>query len=384
VLGIAAKPKLLIVGNTLQTFGGGEHWVMETATMLKGIMDITIINPVSPNDVKRVPVAELCRKYKGTYRIIDVPCASRQVRKGNFLMMFPTLTGISRMKNAIRDADVVYELSMNPLILLNAIIFAKIYGKRFILDMGNPLFLKEDKLPELRQSGRERFLQGLLLSLVGELHVQTESQLRMVKKYGFNGRIHYIPHYIYAKPGKVQAPKNKDFRVLFVGRLDIWQKGVDLLADVIRTTLAKDRSIVFDLAGSGDGTQLLKDVASEHRANVHYHGFVSQKELENYYKKSDLFIITSRYETPGLALLEAQTYGLPSIGFDTQGPSDIIQTPLQGKLVEPFNIQKFADCIISESRKPATAGRREQIRQLIGKKYSTKKFIASFTKMIKG
>jgi glycosyltransferase involved in cell wall biosynthesis len=384
VLGIAAKPKLLIVENTLETFGGGERWAMETTTMLDGIMDITILNPVSPNDVKRVTIAELRRKYKGNYAIIDVPCASRQVRKGNFLMMFPTLTGLSRLKNAIRDADVVYELSMNPFILANAILFSKLYRKRLILDMGNPLLLREDRLKELRQSTLSRLLQRLLLLMVGELHVQTESQMRMVRKYGYSGKTYYIPHYAYLKPGKpASRPKGSRFRVLFVGRLDIWQKGVDLLCNVINSALQEDQELMFDLVGSGEGKNKLHDLAMRHKENVRYHGFVPDRTLGRLYQQADLFIITSRYETPGLALLEAQTYGLPAIGFDVQGPSDIIQEDVQGKLIKPFDSQKFAEAIISESRrKGASASRREKIIRLIGRKYSPEMFVKRFTEMV--
>ncbi len=29
------KPRLLLIGNTLETFGGGERWLLEVATLLK-------------------------------------------------------------------------------------------------------------------------------------------------------------------------------------------------------------------------------------------------------------------------------------------------------------------------------------------------------------
>jgi glycosyltransferase involved in cell wall biosynthesis len=379
-----AKTKLTVIGNTLETFGGGERWLMETAVMLKDTMDITIINPVSPKDVKRENLAELRKRYKGSYKIVDVPCSSRHVKRGNFLMMFPTPTGIARMKEAIRNADVVYELSMNPLILWNAIVFSRIYGKRLILDMGNPLLLREDKLPELKQTPVAMSLQRLLFSAIRELHVQTESQVRMIKKYGYKGKTYYIPHFTFFKPGSPSSgSKDGKFRILFVGRLDVWQKGIDLLAKVIRSALKKDRALVFDLVGSGEGKNTLKELAAEYKKNVRYHGFVPDETLNKYYGSADLFIITSRYETPGLSLLEAQSYGIPAVGFDVQGPNDIVKDRIQGMLVKPFNTEKFTEAIISEKSK--TGGRnarKRKISELIQKRYSKAGFKRDFTKMI--
>lgn len=377
------RPKLVVMANTLETFGGGERWVLEMASRLGDSIDITIMNPVSKNDVRRVAIGELRKRFTGRYKIVDVPCRSRYVKRGNFLMMFPTTVGLERIRKAIRESDVVYELSVNPLLVATAVSMAKLYRKRMILQMGNPLLLREDKLSELKQSAQARALQRMLFSMIGELQVQTGSQLRMLKRYGYRGKMHYIPHYVYTKPGRGQRRRGGRFRVLFVGRLDVWQKGVDILEKVVESTLAKDKSVVFDLVGSGEGKEILEGSAARHKGNVRYHGFVPEEELIEYYQNADLFILTSRYETPGLALLEAQSYGVPAVAFDVQGPNDIIKHEIQGRLIEPFDIGRFAGAIVSESRrKGAREARRERIRQVIEKMYSTEKFIKSFKKMV--
>ena len=52
-------------------------------------------------------------------------------------------------------------------------------------------------------------------------------------------------------------------------------------------------------------------------------------------------IFTSRDEIFPLVLLEAQNFGLPVIAFNVNGPKEIIKEDVQGKLIEPFNIDLF-------------------------------------------
>tara|TARA_B110000902_G_C14289677_1_gene580331 strand:- start:3692 stop:4768 length:1077 start_codon:yes stop_codon:yes gene_type:complete len=79
------------------------------------------------------------------------------------------------------------------------------------------------------------------------------------------------------------------------------------------------------------------------------------KELIGFYKKSDIFLLPSIWEEPApMVIAEAFAASLPIIAFDVGGLSERIQTNKNGLLVEPNNIDLFAETIselISDTNK---------------------------------
>lgn len=59
-------------------------------------------------------------------------------------------------------------------------------------------------------------------------------------------------------------------------------------------------------------------------------------------KGASLFLLTSSIEGFGLVLVEAMSFGIPCISFETVGPRMIIQNDFNGFLVGKGDIHKFA------------------------------------------
>lgn len=381
--------KLLLVANNLEGFGGGERWVLETARRLQNIFDISIINPKMKGEKDRIKLDALIERFDlKNVRIVDIDCTGMksQIGTGKFNLMVPNPKAMYRLGKEIRSCDVVYQMSMNPVLLLHAVVSAKLYKKRFILGLHNPIILKEE---DIKNRSSPKF-QRVLLKIVPEMHAQTQTQVEMLHQLRYKGKIYYIPHFLYFKP-KINRTKTKGkkFNVLFVGRFDVYQKGLDMLVKIIDKTIKLDPSIVFNLVGSGseEGMTLISNVASRHKKNVKWHMFVSDEELNLQYSKADLFILSSRYETPGLALLEAQSYGIPAIAFDVQGPRDIMQKEVQGERVEPYDVNKFAKLVTDYKKAyeedPKGYGKRFfAIKKVIDSMYSERKFLQDFKKMV--
>ena len=96
----------------------------------------------------------------------------------------------------------------------------------------------------------------------------------------------------------------------------------------------------------------------------------------------------SRYETPGLTLLEAQGYGVPAVAFNVPGPKDIIKDSMQGALIEPFNIDKFSEAMLDyyklyKKDKATYLGIKLKIRKLIQDRYGEEEFMSKFISMLK-
>ena len=385
-----SKPKVVIVSNRLGSFGGGERWVCEMAGRLKEKLDLNIINPISDRDVVRIDERKLSKLFNiKNIRITRLRCLGIRHRfHGNIdlIVLLPTLQGLGALNKEIANSDVVYELSFNPFILFWSMFFARIHGKRFILGLHNPDFLVGES--EKKSGIFGRIMQKILLICVRELHVQTKSQMDLLSKAGYKGKKYYIPHYLYFRISEKDANSyGRDFEVLLTGRLSIYQKGIDLLDKIVEETLSRDRNVHFTIVGSGEGSEILKLLEKKYSTNVRYLGFVSDRELKKHYMKSSLFILTSRYETPGLALLEAQSYGIPAVAFDVMGPRDIMTKKIQGELIKPFDTDEFAEKIIDFKGRFADKNRYRRIRaeiwSEINKRYDESSFLEKFEEMTK-
>lgn len=126
------------------------------------------------------------------------------------------------------------------------------------------------------------------------------------------GEEYFVKREIYSKD---------PLHILFVGRL-AKQKNIPLLLE--STALLKNRVIV-NIVGDGEEAQNLKNLAFQLRLeNVLFHGKKTGEELKQFYKKADIFLMTSRSEGMSLALLEAMASGLPIIVPDISGAKDLL------------------------------------------------------------
>lgn len=324
----------------------------------------------------------------------DVECRGMRMglsNAGSFRMMLPTRKGIATIKKNVMNSDVVYQMGMNPFVLLAALIYSRYSGKRYIIGMHNPLLLREMPRGPLRERLSVGFFNAIqmpLLRYIGEVHVQTETQRKRLLAHGYRGRFYYIRHFLYLTArGKAVDSEKGMFRLLFVGRLIRYQKGLDMLDEIIDRVLEKDKKIEVQIIGDGEDSDMVKRLVKEHSGRVTWKGFVDDSELLRAYRSADLFVFPSRYETPGLTLLEAQSYGLPAVAFRVQGPSDIMKRGFQGRLIRPFDTREFAEAILQYKRM-YEEDRKGYIRiknRIIGhieERYGERIFIKDFSSML--
>jgi D-inositol-3-phosphate glycosyltransferase len=123
--------------------------------------------------------------------------------------------------------------------------------------------------------------------------------------------------------------------LLFVGRLDPI-KELDLLLESVARM--RTRARLFVVGGNPDGdaeVERLRELAAELGIadRVVFPGAVPQTDLARYYHAADSLVVTSRYESFGLAAVEALACGTPVVSSAVGGLTSIIRDRENGLLV---------------------------------------------------
>lgn len=127
-----------------------------------------------------------------------------------------------------------------------------------------------------------------------------------------------IPNGIEGKSDVKVWRERKGLNGVFVGRLDIFHKGLDLLIEACRAnrTLMIERVCTIDIYGppseqSGKIQGLIRDAELEGILSLR--GPVYDENKVNVLLGSDFFILPSRFEGHPMGLLEALSYGIPCL-----------------------------------------------------------------------
>ncbi len=105
----------------------------------------------------------------------------------------------------------------------------------------------------------------------------------------------------------------------YIGRLEVYQKGLDLLLEAINYAKKELREINFKLNIYGpdqeNGKLKIENLINEYNINdlVSVNDSVVGLEKERVLLDSDIFIMTSRFEGFSVGLIEALSYGIPCI-----------------------------------------------------------------------
>lgn len=136
--------------------------------------------------------------------------------------------------------------------------------------------------------------------------------------------------------------------LLFVGRLHKI-KGIEFLLDAIKIVKSKIPSVKLYIIGDGDLKEKIERIIQENSLseNVELLGMLPQKELVNWYNKTEIFILPSLFEGFGIVVLEAMACGTPVIITKGCGAVDVVQNMENGVIIEPQNSIELANSILN-------------------------------------
>ena len=124
-------------------------------------------------------------------------------------------------------------------------------------------------------------------------------------------------------------------------------RGADILSLIAQKIKAQNLDILIVAIGrSGDYSLSLKQEIDEYKLQdcLLNLGQIANKDIDKYYKVSDLFIMPSRGEGFPRVLLEAMACGCPTLAFDVGGVNNILSADTHDELVIPLREEeRFVD-----------------------------------------
>ncbi len=177
----------------------------------------------------------------------------------------------------------------------------------------------------------------------------------------------YIPNMLDSVPD--QLSKLNEKRLISVGRLSR-EKGYEDLLDVFKLIHQEEPSWRLDIIGDGAQKNLLGDrIFNEGlKECVTLHGFQDKTFINNLLSQSSIYLMTSVTESFGIVLIEAMSYGLPCVAFDSaEGATELIQDGVNGYLISYRNKEEYAKKVVELIRnkklrtKLGSAGRKTSL-----------------------
>lgn len=189
-------------------------------------------------------------------------------------------------------------------------------------------------------------IESLGLRFYKEIVVTTEAIEKTVSQAAPQTKIFIITNGITPMDLAKRAKKH----LLFIGRIEVNQKGLDLVLEAIATIKTKLRYPLM-IAGSGEQKQLtlLSTLIAQYglQKQVQIVGKITGKQKQRVFEEAAMIIVPSRFETFSLTCLEALASGVPLITFGIVGLSWI---PKQVRVViKPFLPEKLGEAILSLS-----------------------------------
>lgn len=127
-------------------------------------------------------------------------------------------------------------------------------------------------------------------------------------------------------PPPSRAESGDRLRVVFVGQ-DFWRKGGDLLIEAIAGPLAEYCELDIVTAADVDAPPGIRVHNPEQQLN--------SPQIRDLYARADIFVMPTRAECFGFAILEAMASGLPVIAGDVGAIHEFVEPERTGWLIEP-------------------------------------------------
>ncbi len=211
-----------------------------------------------------------------------------------------------------------------------------------------PLLVSEHSTPQaIEQELWNQAEHRACLEAADRIHILLPSFLTGYPTYLHN-RISVIPNPVTPPSSSTseRRPQTGRKTIVAAGRFDDAVKQFSLLIGAFAFLAQSFPEWDLILCGDGPDRERYLDLINKLKLNdrILIPGMVH--DLSDFFQKGHIFCIPSRYEGFGLVTVEAQSYGLPTVGFaECSGTNTIIQHNENGLLAEKMNEKSLAEIL---------------------------------------
>lgn len=335
-----AKKKITIVALHLG-YGGIEQYLSSLCKMLGDDYDIEIISTYKVLDK---PAFNFSSKIKITY-LID-----RRPNKEELKKAISSKKIISIIREFLISLSILYKkkhLNIKAIknIKSDYIITTRDFHNNLVGRYANKNIIKIATEHNYHNND-EKYIKNIIKSVKKmDYFILVSEILNNFYKDKVNPRCVFIPNVIDNLPNKFSKANNHT--IISVGRLSKEKGQLDLI-DVIKLVKEKISDIKLYLIGDGEEKNRILNYIKLNNLekNVIMTGFLSKEEIEKKMLDSTVFVTTSFTESFGLVVIEACSYKLPVVSFDTAtGVKSLLENG-NGILIENRDKKKMSDAII--------------------------------------
>lgn|GEM_PF-3556249 len=273
--------------------------------------------------------------------------------KANWVNILALILKIAFRKNRKIYGVVHLHTFWNPKLLLHFCMLTRFSEKSVIVPHGNfsQQALSKSPIKKNIYTWVSKFLLPdnlQVIALTDAEEIESRSVLpRHIKS------VSVIPNFIETNtklyPPQKTYHKRKIIKFLYVGRIDIEHKGIDLmlnsLGDLLSTGFEDFSVSIVGPNRSKNDEEVLQKLITKNKLEkkIEIVGSVKRGQLGNYYLSSDYLLMFSRYEGLPMVAIEALASGLPLIVTRETNVGGVIESNAAGYVLSNKNDEKYDD-----------------------------------------
>jgi len=269
------------------------------------------------------------------------------------LFLFPSIPKLRRFNNFIR-------------FLLNKVMLKKMSNDIDLIHVHNSvageaaLWCKNKfKIPYCVTEHSSAYARGLVkkyeMNMYKKIYQNAKCNIAVSKEFCrllrkiFDLNFKYIPNIVdtnFFLPSKKNY-SNKSFKFINIANLNKNKNQLSLIKAFSNAFIDNKNVSLLILGGGPEYDNLMKEIEKLNmKEQITLYGFATREEVLRELQNSDSFILSSKYETFGVVLIESMSCGLPVISTKCGGPESIINDEKLGLLVEKNDIEELVNAML--------------------------------------